>query len=204
MTLQINNFYHKIFTEPSAEFEEIRQFCLSEDNWLRDLYTESNLKIEKHRGYSVVFDKVSNEPVGMAGVFNDGRYPSNVARHLHREYTFPKWRKGTRQGVIDLITLYDEHIIKPLNTINNYDVYIVAMQNRYKKQTKGYWNIFSNSVIKVSPVWKMGSGYIQTCPFNVQKCWQNFIYYETRPGAFDEWNKQIISHDEWEKLIQGD
>lgn len=204
MTVQLNNFYHKIFTEPCAEFKEIRQLCLSEDNWLRDLYTESNLKIEKHSGYSVVFDNASNEPVGMAGVFNDGRYPNNVARHLHREYTFPNWRKGTRQGVVDLITLYDEHIIKPLNAINNYDVYIVAMQNRYKKQTKGYWNIFSSSVIKVSPAWKMGTGYIQTCPFDVQKCWQNYIYLEIKEGAFDEWQKKIISHDEWEELIQGD
>jgi hypothetical protein len=204
MTLQLNNFYHKIFTESSAEFEEIRQLCLSEDNWLRDLYSESNLKIEKHSGYCVVFDQATSEPVGMAGIFNDGRYPSNVARHLHREYTFPKWRKGTRQGIIDLITLYNEHIITPLNAINNYDVYIVAMQNRYKKQTKGYWNIFSNSVVKVSPVWKIGSGYIQTCPFNVQKCWQNYIYCEMKEGAFDQWQKQIISHDAWERLIQGD
>lgn len=204
MTLDLNSFYHKIFTESSAEFEEIRQLCLSENNWLRDLYSETNLKIEKHSGYCVVFDQATGEPVGMAGIFNDGRYPSNVARHLHREYTFPKWRKGTRQGIVDLITMYNEHIIKPLNSINDYDVYFVAMQNRYKKQTKGYWNIFSNSIVKVSPVWKIGSGYIQTCPFNVQKCWQNYLFCEIKEGAFDQWQKKIMSHEEWETLIKGD
>lgn len=207
MTSQLNNienFYHKIFLESCSEFTEIRQQCLAEDNWLRDIYTESNLKIEKHNGYAVIFDKMTDEPVGMAGVFNDGRYPANVGRHLHREYTFPKYRKGTRQGIIDLVTLYDNHVIKPLNAINNYDVYIIAMQNRYKKQTKGYWDIFSSSIIKVSPIWKMGVGYIQTCPFNVQKCWQNYVYCEMVEGAFERWQQKLITHNEWETLIEGD
>ena len=207
MTMQLSetsNFYHKIFLEPSSEFEEIRQLCLSEDNWLRDLYTESNLKIEKHNGYAVVFEKATDEPVGMAGVFNDGRFPSNVARHLHREYTFPKWRRNTRQGIVDLMSLYDAHVLTPLNAINNYDVYFVAMQNRYKKSTKGYWHVFSTSAVKAAPDWKIGSGYIQTCPFNVQKCWQNYIYCEMKEGSFDAWQKKILSHEEWETLIQGD
>jgi hypothetical protein len=196
-------FFHKTFFETSAEFEEIRRLCLAEDNWLRDLYTPKNLIIEKHSGYSVVFHKDTNEPVGMAGVFNDGRYPTNVARHLHREYTFPKWRTNTRQGVTSLLALYVEHIIKPLIEINNFDVYFIAMQNRYKKKTKGYWEIFSRASIKVAPNWKIGDGYIQTCPFNVQKCWQNYIYCETVDGAFANWQTKIIFQDEWNTLTEG-
>ena len=199
----LNDFYHKIYLEPCQEFEEVRELCLSEDNWLRDLYTPKNLKIEKHFGYGVVFQKETNLPVGMAGVLNDGRYPPNVARHLHREYLFPKFRQKTRQGIRDMLTLYREHLLKPLTNINNFQVYILAIQNREKKASKGYWEIFSKTAVSVAPEWKIGSGYIQTCPFNVQKCWQNFIYTEVIPGAFDSWNKKILSHDEWSQLEAG-
>lgn len=200
----IDDFYHKIYFEPSNEFEKVRSFCLEENNWLRHIYTKENLKIENHLGYGVIFYKRTNEPVGMAGVFNDGRYPPNVARHLHREYLFPKFRQRTRQGLIDMLTLYKEHLLNPLSKINNFDVYILAMQNREKKTTKGYWDIFNKTVVKVAPEWKLGNGYIQTCPFNVQKCWQNFVYTETINGAFEKWNPTIISHEEWVQLEPGD
>lgn len=199
----LNDFYHKIYLEPCQEFEEVRELCLSEDNWLRDLYTPKNLKIENHFGYGVVFQKETNLPVGMAGVLNDGRYPPNVARHLHREYLFPKFRQKTRQGIRDMLTLYREHLLNPLTNINNFQVYILAIQNREKKASKGYWEIFSKTAVSVAPEWNIGSGYIQTCPFNVQKCWQNFIYTEVIPGAFDSWNKKILSHDEWSQLEAG-
>jgi len=196
-------FYHKIYFESSDEFEKVRQLCLEEDNWLRDIYTEKNLKIEKHNGYGVIFYKPTDEPVGMAGVFNDGRYPSDVGRHLHREYLFPKFRQKTRQGITDIFTLYREHLLNPLTEVNEFKIYILAVQNREKKASKGYWDIFSKTVVAVAPEWKIGRGYIQTCPFNVQKCWQNFVYTEIVPGAFDRWDKKIIFHDEWLRLEPG-
>lgn len=198
-----NDFYHKIYFESSSEFESIRELCLSENNWLRNLYTKENLKIEKHFGYGVIFYKHTNEPVGMAGVFNDGRYPSNVARHLHREYLFPKFRQQSRQGLIDMFSLYRDHLLYPLTKINKFELYILAMQNREKKESKGYWEVFSRTAVKVAPEWKIGSGYIQTCPWNVQKCWQNYIYTEIVPGIFDTWNKKIITHEEWNVLEPG-
>jgi hypothetical protein len=199
----IDDFYHKIYFESSVEFEKIRNLCLQENNWLRNLYTTENLKIEKHFGYGVIFYKPTNEPVGMAGVFNDGRYPENIARHLHREYLFPKFRQLSRQGLTDMFTLYREHLLIPLSKINQFDAYILAVQNRDKKSSKGYWKVFSEVAVKVAPEWRIGEGYIQTCPFNVQKCWQNFIYTESISGAFNKWDKKIITHDEWKMLEPG-
>jgi hypothetical protein len=199
----VDDFYHKIYFESSEEFEKIRSLCLQENNWLGYLYTKENLKIEQHLGYGVIFYKETDEPVGMAGVFNDGRYPSNVARHLHREYLFPKFRQKTRQGLLEMFTLYREHLLYPLSSINNFEVYILAVQNRDKKVSKGYWNIFSKTVVEAAPEWKIGDGYLQTCPFNVQKCWQNFVYTENIPGAFDKWNPKIITHEDWEKMEPG-
>lgn len=198
-----DDFYYKIYYDSCSEFEEVREMCLSENNWLRHIYLPENLIIEKHFGYGVIFEKGTNLPVGMGGLFNDGRFPSNVARQLHREYTFPAFRQNTRQGIRDLLTLYTECLVKPLSEANNFDVYFLAMQNRDKKVSKGYWKIFSETAVSVLPQYKIGSGYIQTCPFNVQKCWQNFIYYESKSGLFDAWDKTIISHDEWEKLEPG-
>jgi hypothetical protein len=203
LTSNVNEFYHKIYTEPCKEFEEIRELCLLEDNWLRHLYTPENLKIENHSGFAVVFTKYTHEPVGMGGVFNDGRYPKNIARHLHREYLFPKFRQNSRKGYVQVPTLYNEHLVKPLTNINNFDCYIIAMQNREKKQSKGYWKIFSEAIVSVAPEWKIGENYIQTCPFEVQKCWQNYLYYEVVPNSFQKWNPKLITHAEWEMLDFG-
>lgn len=199
-----NNFYHKIYHESCAEFEEVRELCLSENNWLNDIYTKDSLVIEKHIGYGVIYTKDTNEPVGMAGLFNDGRYPQNIARHLHREYLFPKFRQTQRQGLIDGFKLYQTHLIEPLNNLVQLDACFIAVQNRYKKSTKGYWNVFSSSACKGLTNFQLGEGYIQTCPFNVQKCWQNYIYCEHKPGAWLEWKKQIIDQDTWDSLIMGD
>ena len=206
MTISLKNideFYHKIYFEPNNEFEEVRELCLSEDNWLRNLYTKENLKIENHFGYAVAFYKPTNEPVGMAGVFNDGRYPKHVARHLHRQYLFPKFRQTTREGLVDFFRLYKTHLLNPLTEANDFEVYFLAMQNRDKKSSKGYWKIFSGIAIQEAPEWKLGTGYIQTCPYNVQKCWQNYIYTEKKDGAFNEWKQKLMTHAEWETLELG-
>lgn len=197
------NFYHKIYYESCTEFENVRELCLSEDNWLRDIYVKSALVLENHIGYCVVYSKDTNEPVAMAGLFNDGRYPKNIARHLHREYLFPKFRQTTRQGIVDGFKLYQHHLIEPLNKLAELDACFVAVQNRYKKESKGYWRVFSTSACKGMPGFKPGEGYIQTCAFNVQKCWQNYIYFEHTPGAWTAWQKQIIDHNEWNSLIMG-
>lgn len=51
--------------------------------------------------------------------------------------------------------------------------------------------------------WDFKDGYIQTCPWNVQKCWQNFVYFETVKGAFEQWNPDIITDSEWLMLEEG-
>lgn len=198
------DFYHKIFSKSNDEFERIRSLCLEENNWLRSNFLPENFNLDNYRGFSVIFDKNTDDPVAMAGVFNPGRYPTNVAQHLHREYLFPKYRRKTYAGLVSGFALYNEHIVKPLNELNDFDVYFVAMQNRYKKRSKGYWEVFSGALCEGMPGWKLGEGYLQTCQANVQKCWQNYVYFEKEPGLFSAWQKKIMSHDEWETLIQGD
>jgi len=197
------NFYHKIYYNSCKEFEEVRELCLTEDSWLKDIYTKDSLVLEKHVGYSVIYTNDTHEPVGMAGLFNDGRYPSNIARHLHREYMFPKFRQRSMRGIVDGFKLYHHHVIQPLNSISKFDACFVAIQNRYKKESKGYWNVFSSAACEGMPDFKLGNGYIQTCPFNVQKCWQNYVFCEHTPGSWDAWQKQIIDHDTWNSLIMG-
>lgn len=198
------NFYHIIYTESNAKFEEVRTKCLEEDNWLRKNWLPENFDLNNYNGFSVIYNKENDEPVAMAGLFNPGRYPNNVAQHLHREYLFPNYRRRTYAGLVSGFALYNEHIVKPLNAINNFDTYFVAMQNRYKKSSKGYWRVFSSALCEGMPGWKLGDGYLQTCPVNVQKCWQNYVYFENTPGTFNAWQKKIMSQDEWDTLIQGD
>lgn len=199
-TLDFNNFYHRIYTSNCAEFEEIRTLCLQENNWLRENYIPQNLDLTMYNGYAVIFEKHTDEPVAMAGAFNPGRYPKNVAQHLHRQYLFPKFRRKTYYGLVQGFSLYHEHIIKPLNLINNYDTYFIAMQNRYKKSSKGYWEVFSKALCEAMPGWTLGAGYLQTCQADVQKCWQNYCYY----GNWDSWDKKILTQEEWDQLIEGD
>jgi hypothetical protein len=203
-SLNSDNFYHKIYYESCAEFEEVRELCLTEDNWLREIYTPKFLILEKHVGYVVVYDKITHEPVVMAGLFNDGRFPSNIAIHLHRAYLFPKYRQRSFRGMVDIFRMVDHQIIKPLNSIKQFDAYFVTIQSREKKETVGWWNVYHTAFCKAIPGLKKGEGFIQTCPYDVQKCWQYHLYYEHVPGTWAAWNKRSVTEEDWKKMPLGD
>ncbi len=197
------HFYNKIYYESCSEFEEARDLCLSEGNWLGHNFTKDRLRIEEHKGFSVVYHKETDEPVVWGGVFNDGRFPNQVARMCNRFYTFPKWRLQNKEGLIAGWNLANTYIIEPLIKINNYDCYFMAMQTRTKKSTKGYFRIWVETLRAVNPKWTRHDGYLQTVPYNNQKCWQNFMYLEIKQGSFDIWNPVTIDQHQWEMLEEG-
>ena len=198
-----DNTYHVIYHKSCEEFERVRSICLEEDNWLRSNYTKENLVLEDHSGYSVVYQKETNKPIIMAGAYNNGKFPSNVARLANRLYLFPDFRCG-RHNMVESYKLHHERITKPLMEINNFDVYIITMQNR-KKSSKGWWEVWKKMMREsTNSMWTEPNGYIQTCPWMVQICWQNFVYYESTSGAFSTWNPTILAHDDWLNLPEGD
>lgn len=199
-----DDFYHEIYFESNDRFEEVRKLCLEEDNWLGRNFEKDRLVIENHNGFGVVYHKVTNEPVCFGGVFNDGRFPKNVARHLHRYYCFPKWRGTTRSRIVSGWQVNDTHLIQPLNSINNFDVYFMSMQTRDKKMSKGYFNVWYETLKRSNSNWIKHEELIQTCPWNVQKCWQNFVYMEMKENSFNEWNPKTITSTEWETLEMGE
>jgi len=191
----------KIYYQTDSEFEQIRNLCLEENNWLRYNYTRENLIIEDHSGYGVVYQTSTGKPMVMGGVFNDGRYPTNASKMINRLYTFPEFRmKHTDMTDGFRVTC---SLIDKLVTINSYEVYLITMQNR-PRGGKRWWDTWVKQMaIASNNKWILGNGYIQTCPWPVQKCWQNFVYYETVPGKFAEWNPKIITDDEWHQLEKG-
>lgn len=196
------NTYHKIYFESCDEFERVRSICLEENNWLRENYTKENLVVEDHSGYAVIYQKDTNRPILMAGVYNNGKFPSNIARMANRLYLFPEFRCG-RHNMVESYVIYHQRIIRPLMEINDYEIYITTMQNR-SRGNKGWWERWKTMMREASgSMWIEPNGYLQTCPHMVQKCWQNFVYYETRLGAFQEWNPKIIDHEEWLSLPEG-
>lgn len=193
--------YHKIYYESCDEFEQVRKYCLEEDNWLRENYTEKNLVIEDHKGYCVIYSATTNEPLAMGGVFNDGRWPSNTARMLNRAFIFQPIRRGSIRQLIAGSQALHDHMVMPLIKVNNYDSYFITMQNRDKKSTKGWWDVWRHVFNRGSKgFWTEQEGYVQTCPHMVQKCWQNFVYHEMIPGSF---NLPVINQEEWDQLIPG-
>lgn len=200
--VDINKAYHKIYYRTCDEFEQVRTLCLEEDNWLRSNYTKENLVIEDHKGYVVVYDSETHIPIVMGGLFNDGRWPIHVGRMLNRAYVFPHMR---RRSVAQLINGYEflhHHMIFPLMAVNNYSCYFITMQNRDKKPTKRWWDLWKMTMNAASNnYWTEAPGYVQTCPHMVQKCWQNFIYKELEPNTF---TLPSITQEEWEQLIPGD
>lgn len=192
----------KIYYESNSEFEEVRDLCLQEDNWLRHNYTHENLKIEEHSGYGVLYQTSTGKPMVMAGIFNDGRYPSNVAKQINRLYTFPDFRM-TASDMTDGFRCTCK-LIDALEEVNDYEVYLITMQNRPGRPNKGFWKVWCKHMeIASNNAWTLGQGYIQTCPWNVQKCWQNYVWKETRQGAFADWNPAIIDHSVWQTFEEG-
>lgn len=197
----LTNTHIKIYYETSPEFEEVRELCLQEDNWLRYNYVKENLVVEQHKGYGVVYQTSTGKPMVMGGVFNDGRYPKNVAKQINRLYTFPEFRmKHTDMTDGFRVTC---SLIDALEKVNNYDVYLITMQNR-PRGGKRWWDTWVYHMdIASERKWTLGQGYIQTCPWMVQKCWQNYVYRETKKGSYAEWNPKIIFEEEWQALPEG-
>jgi hypothetical protein len=196
------NTYHVIYHETCDEFERVRSICLEENNWLRENYTKENLVIEDHNGYVVIYQRHTDKPILMAGVYNNGKFPENVARLANRLYLFPEFR-CSRSNMLESYVLYHQRIVRPLIDINNFDVYIMTMQNR-KRGNKGWWKLWKSMMQESSDyMWNEVDGYIQSCPHMVQKCWQNFVYTETKAGSFLDWNPKIIDHNEWLLLPEG-
>jgi len=198
----LSDTHVEIFYHTTERFEQIRDSCLKENNWLRNNYTKDNLKVEEHSGYGILFKTSTDEPMVMGGVFNDGRYPPNVAKQINRLYTFPKFRmkpKDMTDGFRCTCKLIGE-----LAEVNSYEIYLITMQNRPNRRNNGFWTSWCKHMdIASNNSWNKGKGYIQTCPWNVQKCWQNYVWQETRQGAFGEWSPKIINHSEWLTLEEG-
>lgn len=193
--------YHKIYYESCDEFEKVREICLSEDNWLRKNYTSDNLQIEAHHGFVVVYHKITHEPMVMGGVFNDGRWPVNIARMLNRAYVFPNFRSRSQSELTEAFKFLHHHVIFPLIKANTFDSYFMTMQNR-ERPSKRWWEAWKKSMHDSSNgYWIEADGYVQSCPFNVQKCWQNFVYHDVVPGTF---NLNTITENEWLLLPVGD
>lgn len=200
MRYNLNNVECKIYYETNKEFETVRKQCLAEDNWLKHNYTQENLKIEDHSGYAVIYEKSTGKPMIMGGVFNDGRFPSNIARHLNRLYTFPEFRTKPTDylegwKIVNIL-------LQELYRVNTYEAYIITMQNRPGRPGKVFWKYWKKGLDTID-TWNQPEGYIQTCPWMVQKCWQNFVWKEFRTGAFKEWNPTILTHEEWERMEEG-
>jgi hypothetical protein len=174
---------------------------LEENNWLRENYTKENLILEQHSGYGVVYQKSSGRPMVMGGVFNDGRYPKNVAKQINRLYTFPQFRmKHTDMTDGFRVTC---SLIDALEKVNTYDVYLITMQNR-SRGGKRWWDTWVKHMdIASNGKWKLGTGYIQTCNASVQKCWQNYVYCESSPDKFAAWNPLIINEEAWAAMPEG-
>lgn len=198
---ELSNTEIKIYYESNPEFEKVRDICLEENNWLRENYTKENLVIEEHQGYGVVYQKSTGKPMVMGGVYNDQRYPKNVAKMINRLYTFPEFRmKHTDMTDGFRVTC---SLIDSLLKISNYEIYLITMQNR-PRGGKRWWDVWCHHMdIASNGMWTRGEGYLQTCPWPVQKCWQNFVYYETKPGAFNNWNPQLINDTAWNQLEEG-
>jgi len=196
----INGAYHKIYYHTCNEFEHVRELCLSENNWLGKNYTAENLKVEEHTGFCVAYKNGTDEPMVMGGVFNDGRWPANIARMLNRAYVFPKYRSRSQSELTTAFKFLHHHVIFPLIEVNNYDSYFMTMQNR-DRPSKRWWEAWKKSMRDSSNnYWTEAEGYVQTCPFNVQKCWQNFVYHDMVPNTF---NLNTITQDEWLLLPEG-
>jgi hypothetical protein len=197
----LSNTEIEIYYESTPEFERVRDICLQEDNWLRYNYTKENLVVEQHTGYGVVYQASTGKPMVMGGVFNDSRYPKNVAKQINRLYTFPEFRmKHTDMTDGFRVTC---SLIDALEKVNDYDVYLITMQNR-NRGGKCWWDTWVRHMdIASEGKWTLGQGYIQTCSWMVQKCWQNYVYYETRKGSYEEWNPKIIHEKEWQSLPEG-
>lgn len=81
---------------------------------------------------------------------------------------------------------------------------IVTFYPKVPRGGKRWWDTWVKHMnIASNSKWTLGTGYIQTCNASVQQCWQNYVYCETEPGKFVEWDPMIIDEKDWAALAEG-
>lgn len=194
----LDDCHYEIYYSETPAFKKVREECLSEDNWLKKNYTTDSLIVEEHSGFGVVYKTSTGEPIVMGGVYRDPSYPEHTARMINRTFTFPKFRSRDKSCLLLGFQILHKYLIYPLMDANEYTCYIITMQNRYNRITKGWWDIWKYTMSQASNgLWIPGKGYVQTKNVPVQKCWQNFVYCG---GPF---TLPTITQEEWSNLPEG-
>ena len=184
----LDNFNHTVFHD-DVDFKPIRKEILKEDNWLRNNYTEENLVIDNHIGFSVIWHK-SGSLFGVGGLYE---LNPNVGRHLNRVYTFPEWRSRKSSELIRNFQVAQVHMVEPLEAIKQYDGYVITMQNR-NRPNKNWWKHWKKNALVGLKGWQETEGYIRTCKSKRNVCFQNYVYR----GVLK--NVELITEEEWLKL----
>lgn len=192
-----------LFNYDSPEFEKVRELCLQdENNWLRDNYTQENLKVTDHVRFAVQYDHDSN-PLLMAGV---KELTPDVARVFNRWYLFPVARTSTKNWTHDpaLIKIFAQ-LLSPNGTPFwemmeiDYKLLCISMQQRHEKKVgqQLWWKIVYRTIKRMTDEWKnYDKGLVQVFPGELSTCYQNVIYLTKDNYTFEDWNPKIMSYDE--------
>jgi len=181
-----------VFDKTNSEWERVRGLCLEEDNWLRENYIDKNCVVEDHDIFSITYDKETNLPVCFCGIYNNGRYHSQVARAFNRFYLFPEYRttklRNRMKAMHDLIL----PAMISRSSIQR-DLLFISMQSRERDYAgeQRWWQQWKKIWLGFSDEWKTVDGLVQVVGGEDPRCFQNIIYKNNNNFAFNDWNPII-------------
>lgn len=174
MNYSLDNLFVKLFYEDCDEFEYYRNIAVNDlTNKNFNDFIPSRLVISDHIGYGIIFDKSTNRPITMNGLYPMATLPG-IGRLMNRSYIFPEYRHTSFQSMKQGIYGVRKLIMEPLLKDSPFDTHILSMSNR------GNRNNFFNSFYRIHNAawpnyWYKVNGYVQTGAGNNKKSWQNIL-----------------------------
>lgn len=187
---------YKIIKESTQEWEEIYKVSQEDkSHWLWENYQKINLADYEH----MVVNIRDGVPAAFHGIYNNGRWPSNVSRFCNRAYITPHFR-GLGQGLE--ITWKNIKFV-----LDNYDkwgkeVLFISRGVQYDNAEVS-WRKFEKFVKFLVKNTGFNLTYdnrlYQCCPAKCKDCYQFCVWYDPK-NLKNSLDIASISQEDWANL----
>ena len=187
---------YQIIKNPTPAWNELYAIAQADrEHWLWENYQIINLADYEH----MIVNVRNDVPAAFHGVYNKGRWPSNVSRICNRAYINPHFR-DLGQGleitsknikfVLDNYEVWGKDVLFISRGVQ-YDNVAVSWRKfekfcKFLEKTTGYTLAYDNNLY-------------QCCPAQCKDCYQFCVWYDPK-GIKTSLNIDKVTQDQWKML----
>lgn len=194
------------FNKTNPEWQRVQNLCLKDkQNWLRKNYLPKNLIIEHHDIFYIRYKKDTNIPMQFGGIYNNSRYPYEVARVLNRLYTFREFRNFNKSEFTSTVLQEAEDFFLPtmfelMPVKRKLLFWSMQLRLRNEKTLDARWfNGAKKMWLNNKYNWQLADGLVQVAPGENLECYQLVVYKEFSDYKFTDWSPKTLTREQFKE-----